>query len=87
MLMHKWNKRSRPERLERRFEFSSYEMTRDFLDRLGDLCENRERFPDISFGKVYVNITVRPEEDTEEDDLSDRDYEFTSKSIKKQLFS
>ena len=76
--MHKWNKRSRPERLERRFEFSSYEMTRDFLDRLGELSENRKRFPDISFGKNYVNLTLKPESEEKEAKLTESDVSFAS---------
>ena len=76
--MHKWNKRSRPERLERRFEFSSYELTRDFLDRLGELCENRKRFPDISFGKNYVNLTLKPESEEKDAQLTELDISFAS---------
>ena len=76
--MNKWNKRSRPERLERRLEFSSYEMTRDFLDRLGDLCENRERFPDISFGKNYVNLTLKPEIEEKDAQLTESENNFAS---------
>ncbi len=74
--MNKWNKRSRPERLERRFEFSSYEMTRDFLDRLGELCEAKERFPDISFGKNYVNLTLKPESEEKDAELTESDNSF-----------
>ncbi len=74
--MNKWNKRSRPERLERRLEFSSYEMTRDFLDRLGELCEAKKRFPDISFGKTYVNLTLQPKDN--EIDLTENDMKFAS---------
>jgi 4a-hydroxytetrahydrobiopterin dehydratase len=58
-----WTQRPRPERLERRLEFDTYEGTRQFLDRLGALCEQNNRFPDISFGRTYVNITLRPESD------------------------
>ena len=76
--MHKWNKRSRPERLERRFEFSAYEMTRDFLDRLGELCEDRKRFPDISFGKNYVNLTLKPESEEKDAQLTESDISFAS---------
>ena len=76
--MHKWNKRSRPERLERRFEFSTYEQTRDFLDRLGDLCELRKRFPDISFGKNYVNLTLRPDSEEEDSNLTESENGFAS---------
>ena len=77
--MNKWNKRSRPERLERRFEFPTYEMTRDFLDRLGELCESRKRFPDISFGKNYVNLTLQPDSDENDAELTELDKNFASK--------
>lgn len=56
-----WTHRQRPERLERRIEFDDYDQTRLFLDRLGELSEREGRYPDISFGRTYVNLTVRPE--------------------------
>ena len=76
--MHKWNERSRPLRLERRFEFSTYEMTRDFLDRLGELSEKHKRFPEISFGKTYVNLTLQPESEEKDATLSEDDMKFAS---------
>ena len=62
-----WTPRPRPEqpkRLERRLEFDDYAATRDFLERLNGLCEQRQRFPDISFGRTYVNLTLRAEADS-----------------------
>jgi len=58
-----WTHRQRPERLERRIEFADYESTRAFLERLNGLSEQRQRFPDISFGRTYVNLTLRAEPD------------------------
>ena len=58
-----WTQRPRPDRLERRVEFSEYEATRVFLERLNTLSEQQSRFPDISFGRTYVNITLRSEEE------------------------
>ena len=63
---HQWTARPKPDRvewLERRLEFSNYASNRDFLDRLNDFCEQQGRFPDISFGRTYVNITLRSEEE------------------------
>ncbi|MFM8275903.1 MAG: 4a-hydroxytetrahydrobiopterin dehydratase [Cyanobium sp.] len=57
-----WNHRQRPERLERRLEFADYEATRLFLERLEALSQQTGRFPDISFGRTYVNLTIRPEQ-------------------------
>ena len=76
--MDKWQQRQRPIRLERRLEFESYTPTRDFLDRLGELSESRKIFPDISFGKNYVNITLRPESEEEDATLTDSEYKFAS---------
>ena len=74
--MDMWKQRSRPFRLERRFEFETYEETRSFLDQLGELSESKELFPDISFGRTYVNITIRPESESKDAQLSDSEYKF-----------
>ena len=74
--MGKWQERKRPIRLERRFEFKTYEATRDFLDRLGDHSESTKRFPDISFGTKYVNITLRPESEEQDAELTKADHQF-----------
>ena len=72
--MEGWRQKKRPECLEKRFEFESYEKTRDFLDALGDFCEELNRFPDISFGKTYANITIRPSDNQEEITTDDHDF-------------
>ena len=77
--MEGWRKKKRPECLEKRFEFQSYEKNRDFLDELGVFCEKVNRFPDISFGKTYANITIRPEENNEKEEISKDDFDFASK--------
>lgn len=38
-----------------------YASTRIFLERLNSLSEQKGCFPDISFGRTYVNLTVRAE--------------------------
>ena len=76
--MKVWRKKNRPECLEKRFEFESYEKTRDFLDALGDFSEKVSRFPDISFGKTYANITIRPLENNEKEEISKVDHDFAT---------
>tara|TARA_B100001996_G_scaffold139084_1_gene105770 strand:- start:74 stop:328 length:255 start_codon:yes stop_codon:yes gene_type:complete len=76
--MEGWRQKNRPECLEKRFEFESYDKTRDFLDALGDFSEKVNRFPDISFGKTYANITIRPLEDIEKEEISNVDHEFAT---------
>jgi len=76
--MEGWRQKNRPECLEKRFEFESYEKTRDFLDALGDFSEKVSRFPDISFGKTYANITIRPLENNEKEEISKIDHDFAN---------
>ena len=76
--MEGWRHKNRPECLEKRYEFESYEKTRDFLDALGDFSEKISRFPDISFGKTYANITIRPLEDNEKEEISKLDHDFAT---------
>ena len=76
--MDQWQERQRPIRLERRFEFKTYEATRDFLDRLGHHSEITKRFPDISFGTKYVNITLRPESEDQGAELTKADHQFAA---------
>ncbi len=78
-----WQERKRPVRLERRYEFASYPELRDFLDEAADLSEARGYYPDMGFGKDYVNITIHVEEGSEE--ISAEQREFASELDK--LFS
>ena len=74
-----WTPRPKPEqaeRLERRVEFDDCASTRDFLERLNALCESEQRFPDISFGRTYVNLTLRAE--TEDTPIEPADWAFTA---------
>lgn len=59
---HPWRERQRPLRLERRVEFGDYEPLRDFLDGVAELSEATEVYPNLSFGRTYVNLTLFAEE-------------------------
>lgn len=59
---HPWRERTRPLRLERRVEFSDYEALRSFLDEVAALSESTEIYPNLSFGRTYVNFTLFAEE-------------------------
>jgi len=61
-----WQERKRPLRLERRYEFENYSELRDFLDAAAEISEKINYFPNIGFGKDYVNITIYAEEDKDE---------------------
>ncbi len=58
----KWQERARPVRLERRYEFQSYNELSDFLDAAAQVSEREGLFPDMGFGKDYVNITIHVED-------------------------
>jgi 4a-hydroxytetrahydrobiopterin dehydratase len=53
-----WQERHRPTRLERRYEFADYASLRDFLDRAAILSEREGLYPDMGFGRDYVNMTI-----------------------------
>jgi len=57
-----WQERNRPNRLEKRYQFGSYEALRDFLDAAADLSEREGYYPDMGFGRDYVNITIHVDE-------------------------
>jgi pterin-4a-carbinolamine dehydratase len=62
-MSQQWKERTRPVRLERKYEFSDYESLRDFLERAADLSEKEDLYPDIGFGRDYVNMTIHLDED------------------------
>ncbi|KPK55797.1 MAG: pterin-4-alpha-carbinolamine dehydratase [Thiotrichales bacterium SG8_50] len=69
-----WQERKRPTRLEGRFEFADYQTLRDFLDRAAELSEREGLYPDMGFGRDYVNITIHAKEG--EEALGDAQHRF-----------
>ncbi len=65
-MSHQWQERKRPVRLEARYEFKDYGTLRDFLDEAADLSEQEGLYPDMGFGRDYVNITIHVDEGEEE---------------------
>jgi pterin-4a-carbinolamine dehydratase len=63
---HAWRNRTRPLRLERRICFPDYEATRAFLEDSEPLSEETGIYPNLSFGRTYVNLTLFAEEGEEE---------------------
>ena len=53
-----WTEVERPPMLHRRFEFAGYSETRAFLDRLAALSKETGLYPDLSFTRTHVNVTV-----------------------------
>ena len=73
-MSQQWQQRKRPVRLERRYEFKDYSTLRDFLDKAAELSEKEGLYPDMGFGRDYVNITIHVEEG--EEALSDAQHSF-----------
>lgn len=61
-----WQERTRPVRLERRYEFPDYDSLRNFLDRAAEVSEREGLFPDMGFGRDYVNVTIHTDENSGE---------------------
>ena len=53
-----WNKRESPLRIEKRFEFEEYSKISKFMKKTDDLCKEKNIYPNISFGKNFVSITI-----------------------------
>lgn len=63
-MSQQWQERLRPVRLERRYRFESYDAVRDFLDRAAEISQREGLYPDIGFGRDYVNMTIHADEDS-----------------------
>ena len=53
-----WNKRESPLRIEKRFEFEDYSKISKFMEKIEKLCKKKDIYPNISFGKNFVSISV-----------------------------
>ena len=53
-----WKQRESPLRIEKRFEFEEYSRISQFMKMVDELCKEKNIFPNISFGKSFVSITI-----------------------------
>ena len=53
-----WNQRESPLRVEKRFEFEEYSRISKFMKMVDELCKLKNVYPNISFGKNFVSITI-----------------------------
>ena len=53
-----WSQRESPLRVEKRFEFEEYSRISKFMKMVDELCKEKNIFPNISFGKNFVSITI-----------------------------
>ena len=73
-----WNQRESPLRVEKRFEFEEYSRISKFMKMVDELCKEKNIFPNISFGKNFVSITIF----LDNKEISDKEKDF-SKDIDK----
>ena len=53
-----WNQRESPLRIEKRFEFEEYSRISVFMGKVEMLCKEKNIYPNISFGKNFVSVTI-----------------------------
>ena len=53
-----WNQRESPLRIEQRFEFEEYSKISKFMEKIDQLCKEKNMYPNISFGKNFVSVTI-----------------------------
>ena len=53
-----WNERESPLRIEKRFEFEEYSKISKFMEKIDKLCKEKDIYPNISFGKNFVSLSI-----------------------------
>ena len=53
-----WNERESPLRIEKRFEFEEYSKISKFMEKIEKLCKEKGIYPNISFGKNFVSLSI-----------------------------
>ncbi len=67
-----WKVQKRAQQLSRRYDFTDYDSLRDFLDNLEVLSEKESYYPDLTFSRSHVNVSIK----SRDDELADVDFEF-----------
>jgi len=73
-----WNKRKSPLRIEKRFEFEEYSKISKFMGKIEKLCKEKDTYPNISFGKNFVSVSIF----LDNEEISSKEKDF-SKNIDK----
>jgi len=67
------NQRESPLRIEKRFEFEEYSKISNFIGKIEKLCKEKDIYPNISFGKNFVSLSIF----LENKKISDKEKEFS----------
>ena len=68
-----WKERESPLRIEKRFEFDQYSKISKFMRKIEELCKKRDIYPNISFGKNFVSLSIF----LDNKEISDMEKEFS----------
>jgi len=58
-----WKVQKRALTMTKRYDYSNYDDMRDFLDDLQDLSEKEDYYPDLTFSRVHVNVSIKSREE------------------------
>ena len=68
-----WKERESPLRIEKRFEFEQYSKISKFMEKIEKLCKAKDIFPNISFGKNFVSLSIF----LDNKEISEKEKDFT----------
>ena len=68
-----WNERESPFRIEKRFEFEQYSKISKFMEKIEKLCKEKNVYPNISFGKNFVSLSIF----LDNKEISDKEKDFS----------
>ncbi|MBO8204132.1 4a-hydroxytetrahydrobiopterin dehydratase [Prochlorococcus marinus] len=68
-----WNERESPLRIEKRFEFNEYSKISKFIEKIEKLCKEKDIYPNISFGKNFVSLSIF----FDKKEISDKEKDFS----------
>ena len=69
-----WNQRESPLRIEQRFEFEEYSKISKFMEKIDQLCKEKNINQNISFGKNFVSVSIFL--DSEDITPSEKDFSY-----------
>ena len=68
-----WNERESPLRIEKRFEVEEYSKISKFMVKVERLCKEKNIYPNISFGKNFVSLSIF----LDNKEISDKEKDFS----------
>ncbi len=70
-----WKVQKHGRQMSMRYDFSNYDETSDFLGQLEILSEKEAYYPDLTFSRTHVNVSIT----AREGELTQIDFDFSEK--------